>query len=115
MNNTPADTAVSTDFLSSAFLLENVGAPFIIGLAVGFFAKKILKVALFLGGAAIVLLFITEYYGITHVPDEQLQQAATAATGFAQQSGSFLMDRLANITSKGVSATVGFAAGLKLG
>jgi uncharacterized membrane protein (Fun14 family) len=37
--------------MSSAFLLGNVGAPFVIGLAVGYFAKKMLRFALFLGGA----------------------------------------------------------------
>ena len=115
MNNYPVNATTSTDILSSAFLLENVGAPFVIGLAVGYFAKKILRLALFLGGAAIVLLFITEYYGITHMPNEQLQSAATAATGIAQQSGGFLMERLSHITSKGVSAVAGFFVGLKIG
>ncbi len=115
MNNSPVNATPSTDILSSAFLLANVGAPFVIGLAVGYFSKKILRLALFLGGAAIVLLFITEYYGITHMPDEQLQSAATAATGIAQQSGGFLMERLSHITSKGVSAVAGFFVGLKIG
>ena len=115
MSNFPANATDSSDIFSSAFLMGNVGAPFVIGLAVGFFAKKVLKLALFIGGAALVLLFISEYYGFTHVPDEQLQNAATAATGIAQQSGSFLMERLSHITSKGVSATAGFLAGMKLG
>lgn len=104
-----------TDFLSAPFLIGNVGAPFVIGLAVGFFAKKILKLALFIAGAAIVLLFISEFYGIAKVSDAQLQSAADAATGMAQQSGGFLMDRLSQITSKGVSALTGFAVGLKFG
>ena len=29
------------------YLLSNIGAPFVIGLAVGYFAKKVLKMALF--------------------------------------------------------------------
>ncbi|MEN9502613.1 MAG: hypothetical protein RI964_1898 [Pseudomonadota bacterium] len=108
-------TADSTDFLSSTFLVGNVGAPFVIGLAVGYFAKKMLRMALFLGGAAIVLLFVAEYYGIGHVDDGQLQNAATTATDMAKHSGSFLVDRLSHITAKGVSAAAGFFAGLKLG
>lgn len=104
-----------TDILSAPFLIGNVGAPFVIGLAVGFFAKKVLKIALFLAGGAIVLLFISEYYGLAKVSDLQLQSAADAATGLAQQSGGFLMDRLSQITSKGVSAVAGFAVGLKFG
>jgi len=115
MNTATSEIATSTDFLSSTFLLGNVGAPFVIGLSVGYFAKKMLKMALFLAGAAIVLFFIAEYYGFTHVSDEQLQSTATAATGIAQQSGGFLMERLSHITSKGVSAVAGFLVGMKIG
>lgn len=115
MNDYPMTTAPTTDFLSSTFLMGNVGAPFVIGLAVGYFAKKMLRFALFLGGAAIVLLFVTEYYGITEMSDEKLQHAANAATHAAKQSGGFLMERLSHITSKGVSGAAGFLVGLKLG
>jgi uncharacterized membrane protein (Fun14 family) len=115
MNDYPNNAATSTDFLSSTFLLGNVGAPFIIGLAVGYFAKKMLRLALFLGGAAIVLLFVTEYYGLTEMTDEKLQTAANAATHVASQSGGFLVERLSHITSKGVSGVAGFFTGLKFG
>lgn len=115
MNDYPMNSGASTDFLSSTFLLGNVGAPFVIGLAVGYFAKKMLKFALFLGGAAIVLLFVTEYYGITEMANDKLQSAASAATDMAKQSGGFLVERLSHITSKGVSAVAGFFTGLKFG
>jgi uncharacterized membrane protein (Fun14 family) len=115
MNDYPMDATQSTDILSSTFLLGNVGAPFVIGLAVGYFAKKMLRMALFLGGAAIVLLFITEYYGITEMADEKLQSAASSATSIAKHSGGFLVERLSHITSKGVSAVAGFFVGLKMG
>ncbi|SEA91231.1 Uncharacterized membrane protein, Fun14 family [Thiothrix caldifontis] len=115
MNDYSLHAAPTTDILSSAFLLGNVGAPFIIGLAVGYFAKKMLRLALFLGGAAIVLLFVTEYYGITEMTDEKLQSAANAATGVVKESGGFLVERLSHITSKGVSAVAGFFVGLKIG
>ena len=97
------------------YMLTDVGAPFIIGLAVGYFAKKALKIALFLGGMAIVLLFVTEYYGITEVSDEGLKHVATAASDVAKQSGGFLVDRLSHITGKGLSAVAGFFTGLKFG
>ncbi len=115
MNNHVVNVEPSTDIFSSAFLLGSVGAPFIIGMAVGYFAKKMLRTALFLGGAAIVLLFVSEYYGIVHVDDIQLQHAANAATDMAKSSSHFLVQRLSSITSKGVSASVGFFAGIKLG
>ena len=115
MNDYPVNSAPGTDFLSSTFLMGNVGAPFIIGLAVGYFAKKMLRLALFLGGAAIVLLFVSEYYGITEMTDEKLQSAANAATGMAKQSSGFLVERLSHITSKGISGVGGFFVGLKIG
>lgn len=105
----------SSDIFSSAFLIPNVGAPFIIGLAVGYFAKKMLKLALFLAGGAIVLMFVSEYYGFFTLSDASLQHAATVATEAAQSSGNFLIHRLSSITAKGVSSVAGFYFGLKMG
>ena len=115
MKKNTADTLSSNDIFSTDFIIGNVGVPFIIGLAVGYFAKKMLLTALFLGGAAIVLLFVGEYYGITEISDINLQEAANSATEAAKQSGDFLVKRLSRITSKGVSAAGGFIVGLKLG
>jgi uncharacterized membrane protein (Fun14 family) len=115
MKNNSIDEVPFADILSSEFLIGNVGAPFIIGVAVGYFAKKMLFAALFLGGAATVLLFVGEYYGIAEISDINLQQAANTATQVAKQSGDFLLERLSRVTSKGVSATGGFFVGLKLG
>jgi uncharacterized membrane protein (Fun14 family) len=109
------ETPPTDDIFSSSFLIGNVGAPFIIGLAVGYFAKKMLRTALFFGGAALVLLFASEYYGISHISDIQLQQAADTAANVAKSSGNFLVARLSSISSKGVSGVAGFFTGLKLG
>ncbi|MDD5580352.1 MAG: FUN14 domain-containing protein [Methylobacter sp.] len=115
MKDHPIISAPSADIFSSTFLLGNVGAPFVIGLAVGYFTKKMLRTALFLAGAAIVLLFVAEYYGIVEMTDEKLQHAASAATEAAKYSGGFLVERLSGITSKTVSAVAGFFVGFKLG
>ncbi len=115
MNTPSVDAAASTDIFSSTFLMGNVGAPFVIGLAVGYFAKKMLRTALFLGGATIVMLFVAEYYDIIDITDEKLQHVANAATEAAKNSGGFLVNRLTNITSKGVSGVGGFFIGFKLG
>lgn len=115
MNNKVTDTTPGTDIFSSPFLVGNVGAPFVIGLAVGYFAKKMLLMALFLGGAAIVLLFASEYYGIVHISETELQHAANAATDAAKSSSDFLVARLSTITAKGVSGVAGFFTGFKLG
>jgi uncharacterized membrane protein (Fun14 family) len=114
MNNNVIN-ATSPDIFSSAFLLGNVGAPFVIGLAVGYFAKKMLRTALFLGGAAVVVLFASEYYGIVHITDAELQNVANSATNVAKSSGDFLVQRLSGITSQGVSGVAGFFTGFKLG
>ncbi|MFA6052754.1 MAG: FUN14 domain-containing protein [Methylobacter sp.] len=115
MNTQSVDAAPSSDIFSSTFLLGNVGAPFVIGLAVGYFAKKMVRTVLFLGGAAIVLLFVAEYYDVINITDAELQHAANTATEAAKHSGGFLVDRLASITSKGASGAAGFFVGFKLG
>ena len=93
----------------------DIGPPFVIGLAVGYFAKKAIKVSLFIGGLAVVVLFVTEYYGITEVSNDEIKQITNVATDAVKQSGNYLVARLSNITDKGLSATAGFFTGLKLG
>ncbi|MGR8981632.1 MAG: FUN14 domain-containing protein [Gammaproteobacteria bacterium] len=116
MSNTTIEAAApSGDFLSSSFLLGDVGAPFVIGLAVGYFAKKMLRLALILGGGTVVLMFIGEYYGIIHITDAELQSAAHAATSAAKESGDFLVSRVSSITSRGISGSAGFFVGFKIG
>ncbi len=97
------------------FLLGDVGAPFLIGLAVGYFAKKAMKIALFMGGLAIVVMFVSEYYGFTTLSDEGLKSTTTAVVNSMQDFAGFLTDRLSHITSRGLSAVAGFAVGLKFG
>jgi len=115
MSNNTNQFPSSDELFSSAFLFNNVGAPFVIGMAVGYFAKKMLRITLFVSGAAIVLLFAAEYYGIVNVSNADLQLAASSATAAAKSSGDFLVHRLSSITSKGVSGVAGFFAGFKFG
>ncbi len=115
MNDSALQTSASNDIFSSTFLMGNVGAPFVIGMAVGYFAKKMLRIALFVGGAIVVALFVCENYGIIQLNDMLLMDAANAATDATKQTGGFLMDRMTRITSAGVSGTAGFLIGLKLG
>jgi uncharacterized membrane protein (Fun14 family) len=105
----------ANDIFSNTFLIGNVGAPFIIGMAVGYFAKKMLHIALFVGGGLVTLLFLGEYYGVISVNGEVLQQAAGSAATAAKDSAGFLVDRLSAITSRGVSGAGGFYVGFKLG
>ncbi|MEI7797035.1 MAG: FUN14 domain-containing protein [Methylococcaceae bacterium] len=103
------------DFFSTPSLLGNIGTPFLLGIAVGYFAKKMLRTTLFLGGGVVVMLFVAEYYGIVHITDTELLHATDLATEAAKSSGDFLLDRLSRFTVKGVSATGGFVLGFKMG
>lgn len=115
MNGNSNQALASTDIFSYEFLLGNLGAPFVIGMAVGYFAKKMIRTALFVGGTIIVMLFVAEYYGVISISDAALQSAANSATQAAKDSGGFLVDRLSVITSSGISAAGGFFVGFKFG
>jgi len=115
MNENASNALPSSDLFSSTFLLGNMGAPFLLGMAVGYFAKKMLKLALFVGGAIVVALFISEYYGVITISEAALEHGAAAAADVAKQSGSFLIDRLSHFVSRGVSGSAGFFVGFKLG
>lgn len=115
MNETAAPASDSLDFFSNAFLLGNIGAPFLIGMAVGYFAKKMLLMALFIGGGIITALFAAEYYGLISINGDVLLQAAASTADAAKESGSFLLHRLGLITSRGVSGAGGFYVGFKMG
>ena len=103
------------DIFSAPSLIGNVGAPFLLGIAVGYFAKKMLRTALFLGGGIVVILFVAEYYGVVHISDTQLLHATDVAADAAKSSSDFLLERLSRFTVKGVSATGGFILGFKMG
>ena len=103
------------DLFSTPSLITNIGAPFLLGIAVGYFAKKMLRTALFLGGGMVVLLFVAEYYGVVHISDSQLLHATDVAAEAAKNSSDFLLERLSRFTVKGVSATGGFVLGFKMG
>jgi uncharacterized membrane protein (Fun14 family) len=115
MNDIASNNSTSPDFFSNAFLMGNIGAPFLIGLAVGYFAKKMLLMALFIGGGIVTALFAAEYYGVININGEVLQDAASSAALAAKHSGGFLIDRLSTISARGVSGVGGFYVGFKLG
>ena len=103
------------DELSGSLLLTNVGTPFLIGLAVGYFAKKVIRLGLAVSGAVIALLFVLEHFGIISVNIGHLQALAGSAAETAKTSSEFLTANLKQYSSQGVSAVAGFFVGLKLG
>lgn len=113
--HTTDKSALPDDIFNSTFLMGNVGAPFIIGLAVGYFAKKMFKTALFIMGGIIVLMMVGESYGIITINEAALMHTVDAASTAAKESGHFLVNRLSVYTARGVSATAGFFLGFKNG
>lgn len=103
------------DIFSTNSLIDNIGLPFILGMAVGYFAKKMLSMLLFLSGGAVVLLIVADYNGVVHISNDQLLQATGVAVDLAKNSSDFLLTRLSQFTAKGVSATGGFLIGFKRG
>lgn len=120
-NNFPVDTrmditskpGVVDDFTSS--ILGNIGTPFAIGLAVGYFAKKIMRLGLLVSGTMIASLFIMEHFGIISINVDHLQMLASHATDSVKTTSDFLIDKLKTFDSQGISVVSGFILGLKLG
>ncbi len=115
MTNATVDTTPPPEFFTSDYLISNIGTPFGIGLAVGYFVKKLFLFGLILFGAAIILLFLSEHYGISTINYDHLQKSTEPFTNSALEFKNFLLVHLSKIPSKGISATTGFFVGLKLG
>ncbi len=120
MNNNLVETASFTDVFKPDFIIDNVGGPFIIGLAVGFFAKKMFKIALFCLGALVVVLFMLQYFDFKGSQDINFQEVGDSFIGSVKQGFELLNERLSKIQSnkktiQGGSAVGGFFIGFKLG
>lgn len=102
------------DLFSIPYLISNVGTPFLLGIAVGYFSRKMLHAVLFLSGGIVVLLFIAEYCGIVQINNAQLLQSADVAVEAVKTSSNFLLMRLSAFSTKGISATGGFILGFRL-
>lgn len=100
---------------TQGFLLSNVGIPFLMGLVVGFIAKKALKFAVFVGGLAVGAYLVSEYYGFTTIDSDTLSSTSDMVIGQLKDLGGFLKERIGHLMSRGGSAIVGFAVGLQLG
>ena len=100
---------------TQGFLLSNIGAPFLTGLVLGFIAKKALKFAVFLAGIAVGGLLVAEFYGYPTITDETVKTTTDFVASNFKHVMVFLKERLGHLMSKGGSAIVGFAIGLKLG
>ena len=94
----------------------DMGSGFVMGLAVGYFFKKSIKIVLFLLGIALVLLFALDQFELIELHKEQLSQTVDAGTGMFKQFGLLLKQKLEEFGAVGTgSAIAGFALGIKMG
>lgn len=100
---------------SGSLLLITVGAPFLMGMAVGYFIKKTLKIGLFLLGLSIVLLFVAGYYGLISISGSDLTHAVERGSHAVNDFGSFLVRSLSGLGGVGLGGVAGFFVGLKMG
>ena len=99
----------------ASYMLINVGAPFLIGMAVGYFMKKALKVGLLLLGLALVLFFVADYYDIIGINQEGLTNAVDRGSAAVNTFGSFLINNLKAYGGATIGGVAGFFVGLKMG
>lgn len=94
----------------------NMGAGFIIGLAVGYMLKKSFKILLLLLGLGLVIVFILESQGVIALNEDALGTTVSAGTDMFKSFYTFLKNRLDGFNvGSGFSAVAGFFIGLKIG
>jgi len=94
----------------------DLGTSFVIGMAVGFFLKKSLKLALFVLGFMLVAMFLMESNGMFSVNETTLEHGVSGGIDMFQSLAIFLKNRLDAMTfGKAGSAVAGFIVGLKIG
>jgi uncharacterized membrane protein (Fun14 family) len=103
------------DELTESLLHGNIGTACLLGVAVGYFAKKILRIGLSLLGGLIVLLFVCEHFGMISIHVDSLNQVAKTTIEGTNNFVHFLTFYLENYKNQGISAIGGFFIGLKLG
>ncbi len=89
------------------------GGAFLIGMAIGYFFKKAIKIALFFAGMILLLLISLEHSGIITINQNALENMANSGAETIKSSYDFLKSWILNL--KTAAAGVGFMAGLKIG
>jgi len=93
-----------------------ISSGFFIGLAVGYFFKKSLKILLLLFGLLIVILFALQAYEVIQISSDTLLSGTDKLIILIKAVGSFLKEQLSFLElSGGAGAVAGFLVGLKMG
>jgi len=106
---------VTSDIFSS-IPFGKISAGFFIGLAVGYFFKKSIKIVLLLFGLLIVTLFALQSQDIIHINNTGLVGSADKIIALIKGVGSFIKDNLSFLQLSGAGgALAGFFIGLNIG
>lgn len=103
------------DYFSSAYIANSVAPSFLIGLSVGYFFKKFLKIITIIMGATILMLFIAESNNIITINNDSIIESVSQVSGHLSNLAHSIQERLKGFITKGISATTGFLIGVKVG
>jgi uncharacterized membrane protein (Fun14 family) len=95
-------------------IATTIGGGFFIGILLGYFVKKVMKIILFITGGIIGLLLYLQQQQIILVNTERLEHSSTFI--LTSITSSFdTISQVGNITSFGIPLTVSFTAGFTVG
>jgi uncharacterized membrane protein (Fun14 family) len=95
-------------------IATSVGGGFFIGILLGYFVKKVIKILMFVVGGVVGLLLYLEQQQIISIDIERLQASSTLI--FTSMASSFdNMTQIGGLTSLGVPLTASMTAGFTVG
>lgn len=95
-------------------IATSAGGSFLIGVMLGYFAKRILKIIIFTVGGLVGLLLYLQQQEIISVNTEKLEDSSTIV--FTSITSSFdKVSQMGDLTSLGIPLTVSMTAGFTLG
>jgi uncharacterized membrane protein (Fun14 family) len=110
INNILAETTFNPDLI-----IGNIGAPLIIGFALGYFFKKTIKFMIFILGALIAGIFVAEYFNVVQLDINMMKDAVEIIRDHLKGNYEFFFDKISKISSVGIglSGSAGFFVALK--
>ena len=97
------------------FIAFNAGAGFVLGFAVGYALKKLVKLALVLLGLLTIVLLALEYYGIIQVNYDKFVALVEQAMNMTRSAASSIASHAVASLPFAGSFLLGFALGFKMG
>jgi len=92
----------------------SIGGGFFIGVLLGYFVKKIIKIIVFISGGIVGLLLYLQYQQIISVNIDRLQDSSTFTLASIVSSID-TMGQIGNVSSLGIPLTASLTAGFTVG